>query len=273
MKLFLREDFSLYWQDQNPFEVVQKIKGKVYREKEGRKTLRFEKNGHIFFLKLHTGIGWLEIIKNLLQLRLPVTGAANEWRAIHRLEEIGIDTLTPVAYGEQGLNPAKKLSFVITEELTGTLSLAKYVERWRDQAPSFPIKLAIVRALAYLASTLHENGINHRDLYLCHFLLDVSEGIDKVNQDNIKFFLVDLHRAQIRSRVPERWQVKDVASIYFSAMNLELTKKDLFRFMKLYSKKSLRLTIREDEELWQKVQCRAEKLYRRDWRCDPPVFF
>ena len=37
----------------------------VYRHKEGRKTLRFEYLGKPLFLKLHTGIGWIEVFKNL----------------------------------------------------------------------------------------------------------------------------------------------------------------------------------------------------------------
>lgn len=272
MQLNLREDFALYWQDQDPFQAVEEISGKVYREKEGRRTLRFEKHGRAFFLKLHSGVGWFEIIKNLLQMRLPVIGASNEWQAIKLLHEIGIDTLTPVAYGERGLNPARKKSFLVTEELSNTLSLAKYVESWKDQRPPFVMKLAIIKKLAEIADKLHRHGINHRDLYLCHFLLDISAGAEKVQHHNLKFFLVDLHRAQIRSQVPLRWQVKDVASIYFSSMNLGLEKKDLFRFMKLYSKKNLRLTLQEDKVFWQKVQRRAEKLYVRDWKCKPPTF-
>ena len=45
----------------------------IYRDKEGRKTLRLHLAERSFFLKYHAGIGWLEICKNLLQLRLPVS--------------------------------------------------------------------------------------------------------------------------------------------------------------------------------------------------------
>ena len=153
------------------------------------------------------------------------------------------------------------------------MSLAVYVEQWEEMPPTYNLKTAVNIKLAQIAKKLHDNGINHRDLYLCHFLLDVSQGVEKVDHKNIKFYLVDLHRAQIRSEVPLRWKVKDVASIYFSAMNLKLTRRDIFRFMKLYSGKSLGITLSEDKEFWQKVQLRAEKLYRRDWKCEPPVFF
>ena len=273
MKLVLTKNFPLEWSDIDPFEAAQKMKGKIYREKEGRKTLRFEEKGKAYFLKYHNGVGWKEILKNLVQLRLPVTGASNEWNAINLLEKKGIATLTPVAFGEKGLNPARKKSFIITKELKCTLSLAKYVERWEAESPVFKLKKNIIEKLAEIAREIHESGINHRDLYLCHFLLDISEGLEQVDSDNIKFYLVDLHRAQIRNQVPFRWQVKDVASIYFSSMNLMLTKRDIFRFMIRYSGKPLAKTLREDREFWLKVQKRANQLYRRDWKKEPPVFF
>ena len=38
----------------------------VYRNKEGRKTLRFQYRGKPYFLKLHTGVGWIEVLKPLV---------------------------------------------------------------------------------------------------------------------------------------------------------------------------------------------------------------
>ena len=57
----------------------------VYRSKEGRQTLRFRHGDRSYFLKLHGGVGWKEVFKNLLQLRLPVLGAVNEYRAVAAL--------------------------------------------------------------------------------------------------------------------------------------------------------------------------------------------
>lgn len=273
MKLVLTENFPLEWSDTDPFDAVQEINGKIYREKEGRKTLRFEEKGKAYFLKYHNGVGWKEIAKNLVQLKMPVTGASNEWKAINLLEKKGISTLMPVAFGERGLNPARKKSFLITKELIDTLSLAKFVDRWEEENPAFNLKKSIIEKLAEVAREIHEAGLNHRDLYLCHFLLDISGGVKNVSPDKIKFYLVDLHRAQIRNKVPLRWQVKDVASIYFSSMDLKLTKRDIFRFMMIYSGKPLAKTLREDRGFWLKVQKRANKLYRRDWSKEPPVFF
>ncbi len=121
--LYLSEHFSELWQGKNPFEEVENITGDVYRELDGRTTLRFELNGKGYFLKIHRGVGWKEIFKNLVQLRLPVLGAENEWKAIDKLKSINVDTMTYVAYGKQGNNPAKQLSFIITEDLAGCISL------------------------------------------------------------------------------------------------------------------------------------------------------
>ena len=74
----------------------------VYRNKEGRKTLRFDWQGRSWFLKIHSGIGWGEILKNLLQARLPVLGASNEYRAVLALQELGVDTMSVGAYASLG---------------------------------------------------------------------------------------------------------------------------------------------------------------------------
>ncbi|MGD6768682.1 lipopolysaccharide kinase InaA family protein, partial [Mammaliicoccus lentus] len=74
-------------------------------------------DGKGYFVKIHRGIGWGEILKNLVTARLPVLGAGQEWTAIQRLNDAGVSTMTAVAYGERGSNPAQQHSFIITEEL------------------------------------------------------------------------------------------------------------------------------------------------------------
>ncbi len=41
----------------------------IYRNREGRVTLRFEHQQKSYFMKIHRGSGWGESIKNWLQLR------------------------------------------------------------------------------------------------------------------------------------------------------------------------------------------------------------
>ena len=257
----------------DPFEKIKSIQGKIVRSKEGRTTQRFDIGVDGFYVKLHEGIGWREIIKNLLQFRLPITGASNEWLAINALKKLGLDTLTAVAYGKRGLNPAKEQSFILTKELTGTISLAQYAERWLEKPPSFVHKKAIIEKIAEITRVMHNSGINHRDLYICHFLIDIASGEAPAHKDKIRLFIVDLHRAQIRQQVPRRWLVKDIGSIYFSAMDIGLTQRDVYRFIKRYTGLPLKETIKNDAAFWQEVTKRASDLYLRDWKRKAPKLF
>lgn len=271
MSVIIRSETISRWMGQsNTFEKIKAINGKVVRAKEGRKTQRFEIDGQGFYCKYHGGIGWKEIVKNLLQLKLPVVGASNEWLAINRLHKLNLDTLSAVAYGKQGINPARQESFLVTEELTGTLSLAVFAEQWPQTPPPFALKKALIEKVANIAGDIHRHGINHRDLYICHFLLDIAAGEQNINAEAVRLFLVDLHRAQIRSKVPDRWLVKDVGSIYFSAMDVGLTRRDIYRFIKAYTQQPLREALSEHTAFWQRVRQRATRLYIRDWK-RPPV--
>ena len=169
--LIVPESWQKRWQGKDIFQTLFALEGEIFKHKEGRKTIRFSLNGKDYFAKLHYGIGWKEIIKNLLQLRLPVFGAQNEWRAIQRLRQLGIKTLSLVAYGKRGWNPARLESFVITEELKDSLSLEKFCLNWPASPPDSSLKRALLTEVARMARVLHENGMNHRDFYICHFFL------------------------------------------------------------------------------------------------------
>ncbi len=258
---YLREDLKKLWSHKDVFSIVQKLQGDIYRHKEGRRTLRFDLNGGSYFLKLHEGVGWREIIKNLIQLRVPVTSAKNEWQAIKFLQQQQIDTMMIAAFGEQGINPAKKLSFLVTDDLTDTMSLEHLGAQWQKRPPTFLSKNVLINKLASIAKKMHENGLNHRDFYLCHFLLDKSFSDHNTIDEKTRLFLIDLHRAEIRKKTPERWLIKDLGSLYFSAMEIPLTKRDLFRFMRTYTDVNLRTLLSDQKDLWLKVQQRAEKLH------------
>lgn len=262
--LELRDDIAAAWREQDPFAAAQRQQGRIFRDKEGRRTLRFELDGRGYFLKLHEGVGWGEIVKNLLQLRLPVIGASNEYHAIRALEKLSIDTLSVAAYGRRGINPATQLSFLITDELVAVESLEDFCGRWPQQPPGFALKRALILRLADMARRLHGAGINHRDFYLCHFLLDVATPVTAANLHAHPLYLMDLHRAQIRARVPRRWRIKDLGGLYYSALHIGLTRRDVLRFMRAYSQLPLRQLLRDELPLWRAARARAARIYQRD---------
>lgn len=269
MQMICRDNSLSSWLGADPFAAIRNVEGEVVRSKEGRTTTRFELHGAGYYVKLHEGIGWGEVTKNLFQLRLPVIGASNEWHAIAHLERLGIDTLDGVAFGQRGYNPAYTESFVITRELTNTVKLSELCETWPETPPAPRLRRALIDAVARLASTMHGSGMNHRDLYLCHFLLDAPVGREGLSAHSLKLILVDLHRAQLRSKVPRRWLVKDLASIYFSAMNIGLTRRDVYRFIRAYTGLPLRQSLTAQAGLWSAVRRRARQLYRRDFGRNP----
>lgn len=254
---YLDEELKDLLDESSMFEQLAAMPGEVFRQVASRRTFRFEHRGKGYFAKVHHGVGWGEIVKNLLQLRLPILGAANEWHAIRRLKNVGLDTLTPVAYCRHGDNPARQESCIVTRALVDTISLEDLVE----QGPvPFAFKIRLIRKLAIISARMHQCGVNHRDLYICHFHLD--NATRQASEPRI--YVIDLHRAQVRRRTPRRWVVKDVGGLLFSAFDAGLTKTDLFRFMRDYSGKSLRDTLIEDRRFWEQVLRRARRLYRQE---------
>ena len=190
---------------------------------------------------------------------------------LNKLKKLEVDTMTPLAYGLRGRNPASQRSFIITEEMRATESLEDFCRDWPNTPPPFTLKKSLVEKLSRVSRRMHIHGMNHRDYYICHFMLDVSRGRENIDPENIKVSLIDLHRARIRRKTPYRWRVKDVAGIYFSAMNIGLTKHDLFRFMKVYSNKPLRQTLQEDLAFWRRVRKVAERLYLKEFGRKPDL--
>jgi heptose I phosphotransferase len=267
--VWLRADLAQAWQGRDSFEAARAQAGVVYRDKEGRRTLRCEIAGQSYFLKLHQGVGWKEVFKNLLQGRLPVLGASNEYDAIRALEKLNIDTLSVAGYGKRGINPAKQLSFLITDELAQIESLEDFCNTWPQQPPAFVLKRKLIERVADIARRMHAAGINHRDFYLCHFLLDVSAPVSAGNIATQRLHLMDLHRAQIRAQVPRRWLIKDLGGLYFSALDIGLSKRDIFRFVRAYSQGSLRAALTKDLRFWRDVGQRAQQIYVRDNQREP----
>lgn len=263
MKLVLAEPFKTLWAGRDAFAAVEALQGQVYRELEGRRTLRTEVDGRGYFVKIHRGIGWGEIVKNLLTAKLPVLGARQEWDAIQRLTEVGVATMTAVAYGERGSNPAAQHSFIVTEELAPTTDLEQLSLNWAQQPPEPRLKWALIKEVASMVGSMHRAGVNHRDCYICHFLLHTDK---PVTADDFRLSVIDLHRAQVRHQLPLRWRNKDLAALYFSVLDIGLTRRDKLRFLRSYFQQSLRQILQEEGRLLAWLESKAAKLYGRKQR-------
>ena len=255
--IFLNKELESLFLSGDPFEVAGEIKGKIFRKTANRITKEFSFKGNNYFIKLHYGIGWKEIVKNLLKLRMPTIGAFPEWKALKKLKSLGIDCPEPVGFYSKGINPAKSKSFLVTKSLLETISLEEALQKGKFQELNFPIKKRFIEKVALISRNLHKNGINHRDYYLCHFHVDKNMDIEK------EISLIDLHRAQLRSFVPARWASKDIGGLFHSAMGFKLNERDFYRFIKTYFQCSLKEALETHSRFIQTSRERAFRMFMK----------
>ncbi len=272
MKLFLHPELEKHWRGKDPFTEAFNLTGEIVRQVKNRRTIKTVIGGRDCYVKLHTGVGWRQILKDLGMLKLPVLGADNEYQAVKLLHRLDISTTPLYGFGSKGRNPARRQSFIITRDVGNLLTLEDAALIWQSAPPSPMFRRMLVRETARISRLIHSHGINHRDYYICHFLIVGSDRQTGYIPDTPpKLCLIDLHRAQIRSATPYRWRLKDIAGIWFSAMDAGLSHKDTFRFIKEYTQKPLKQALREHRGFWKDVQRQAEKLYRKQHGKQPPA--
>jgi heptose I phosphotransferase len=259
---YVREDIRKVWGTRDPLTEAFALDGEVYRDVPGRRTLKVEIGGKAYFVKLHYGVGWGEVLKNWLQLKRPVVGAANEYLACVGLHDAGIVAPVPAAFGESRHNMATRRSFVLCDELAGYTSLEDITDTWDDSPPDGLTKLRMLYAVARFARDFHAAGFIHRDFYICHILAeDATFGAREM-----RLGVLDLHRARRFVGIPRRWRKRDLAALLFSSLDLELSKLDWLRFVRIYTGRPLKEGFAKDQAFWGKILRRAERLYAQGRR-------
>jgi heptose I phosphotransferase len=264
---WLRDDLKPLMDVDKPFLVASNLQGREFRHVANRKTIRFSYQQKVYFIKLHFATGWKEIVKNLVELRLPIISALTEYEAIRHCEQHGLKTMTPAAVYKQGKNPATCRSFLITDELDNMIDLETLAANWELYIDSLKTKRRLIKAVAKIAAAMFDSGMNHRDFYICHFMLKQ----DTLHDETPALYLIDLHRAQIRKKVPRRWLIKDLAGLYFSTMDLPLTRQDYFYFLKEFTNKPAKYALRNNVGFWTKVRQKADALYKNEARKRIPL--
>jgi len=231
------------------FQALMQMQGKAFRDVRGRKTIQVKLGDKSYFIKQHFGVGWGEIFKNLISFKKPILSAMTEVNAIQKLGAINILTTPLVAYGQCGCNPATMQSFVMTEDLGEIVTVEELCANWSQYTASF--KQALMQAVAECASKLHSAGLVHRDFYLCHFVLKKQD----LNCESLKIenlHLIDLHRMLQGQTINGRTVMKDIAGLYFSALQCGLTMQDLDVFEQHY--------LQQTADFWIQVESRAQAL-------------
>jgi heptose I phosphotransferase len=263
--IYIRQDLRQLFENFRTIDDFLRIEIDAVRDFKNRKTGRFTLGQKAFYIKKHFPAGLAAVLNELFHLRKPHIGAAHERSALERLAELDIDTMKVAAFGQDDAPITKQRSFLVTDELTNVESLENICAPWPDSPPSPQFKKALIQKVAYIARTIHSNGMNHRDFYICHFLLDTAGGPQAYQTRPPKVYLIDLHRLQQRPSLTLRWQIKDIGGLYFSAMDIGLTRRDIFRFIRSYIGVSLRHTLSENKRFWRAVRRRAVRTYRKEF--------
>ena len=258
---------------EDPFDAVLRLEGEVFREHKHRRTLRVELDGRAYFVKIHGNTSSMEILKHAALVRWPVLTAQNERDAIRRLDALGVPTTRIAGYGCRGTSPSRLESFIITDALDETTSLDELVRDWGGLRGHDRVRLrrTLLRKVAAIARNLHKNGLNHRDFYLCHFLVPDRDWSTWREGDPLDVHVIDLHRAQVRSIVPERWVVKDLGGLLFSSLDAGLTGRDYLRFLSVYFGRPWREVVARRSRFFRRIVKRAVKVYRSEHGTDPQL--
>jgi hypothetical protein len=148
------------------------------------------------------------------------TPAADEVRGIELLQRAGIATVPLVGWGTL----ADGRSFVVSLDLAGYRDAEKLVEGGLPFA-------TILEPAADLAAKLHDAGLHHRDLYLCHFFARTD-----ASKENPEVALIDAARVKpLPKWFAGRWIVKDLAQFWYSTFKLDVTEAQRQQWLARYA--------------------------------------
>lgn len=180
------------------------------------------------YLKKHRGrtIGtWL---RARLGLAAPSSPARVEAETTARLEQLGVPTMTVVAYGERLRPDGTLVAAFLSDELKGFEQLDLFLPP-RFHSPVDPALRSLILSVADVAGRFHRLGFNHRDFYTCHFF------IRETSRGEFAVHLIDLQRVQRWPKsLRRRWHVKDLAQLAYSTPPRLVRATDRLRFLLRY---------------------------------------
>lgn len=148
-------------------------------------------------------------------------------------------------------------SFVIFDDLAGHVPADKLIAR----GTAFDL---LLRPTADLAARLHDAGLHHRDLYLCHFLVR-PESLAAGDEDGNCVRLIDAARVRPLPGffTRSRWIVKDLAQFWYSTLSLPITPQQRIAWLDRYAE---RRKLPEVAALRARIARKVQRIARHDAR-------
>lgn len=232
-----------------------------------RTRLEFEINtpAVTVFLKRYDKPPVLSQLRSWLAAHCRVSCAAFSFKSANELAAAGINTPKTLFYGEQWGTFFEKRSFIITEKIPNAESLERKLPDF-FYGPSTVNKLKprrnFIAQLASFIGKFHKADYRHRDLYLSHIFYS----------DSGDFYLIDLARAFKPIIRRQRFRIKDIAQLYYSAPARYFSRTDRMRFYFSYVGQEDKLT-GKDKTFIRRVINKARRMARHDIKHDREVPF
>jgi hypothetical protein len=127
--------------------------------------------------------------------RHPIEGVPTflrEFRRIMHYRACGIPTLEPVYFAMRRIGNDRR-AILVTEELTGFVSMEERVQRWlKEGAPPRATRLRMLEAVAVLLRKMHEHGIQHNCFFPKHVFVRMA------TDGGIEVRVIDLEKSRWR---------------------------------------------------------------------------
>ncbi len=191
------------------------------------------------YLKRHFRLPWLARLAALFDPAGRHSPAAAEWVHLERARALGVPVPDVVATGERIGPWACLQSYLMVAELTGCQELNVALPRLADElepAAFDSLKRRLIAEMVRITAALHSARVFHKDLYLCHFYLD----LERLRDDpaDVRLALIDLHRLAEHRLWPDYWRWKDLGQLLYSTMGVAgIGRGDIRRFWRAYRRR------------------------------------
>ncbi len=214
-------------------------------------------DGKTVYLKRYFNTPKIRQLKNRMEHGTSAATAFFDIIHTFELNAAGVNTPEPVAWGFENKGVWESFSFSITAAVPG-ISLEKQLPacftKMESQKPGvLKEKKQLLEKLACEVKKFHDTGCRHRDMYLCHIFMDGGQ-----------FYFIDLHRTFKPLFFAERYRLKDLTQLYYSAPGEMITRSDRLRFYLSYCGKDK--LARRDKLFIKAIKAKAWRIAERDLR-------
>jgi tRNA A-37 threonylcarbamoyl transferase component Bud32 len=157
--------------------------------------------------------------------------AHREWHTALRIVERGISTFTPLAVGTLRRFGLPVASYLVSREVDHARPLMDFLldRKRHDEQSGWEAGKAITCSLARFVRELHRRGVLHKDFHWGNILIDARDLSD------IRWYLMDLHRIQLKRRLRDRDRIANLASLG-TAFRFTTRKTERLRFLMQYAR-------------------------------------